>query len=259
MRDAAEEMPRPKASSFPAGARGTPKIAASLMCGDLLNLQKDVEELDRAGTDLFHIDVMDGHFVPNLALSMEVVRQIKHLTRTPVDVHLMVENPESYQSSIREMKIDYASFHLEVARSPLRLIRNIKAGRETKVGIALNPCTGLESLPWLIEEVDFVLLMTVEPGFAGQAFIKGVRKKIAAVKKLMSTYGVDLPIEVDGNINLETAGLCIESGASILVAGTSSIFRSGKDLYSALQEFRRGIASLPKPRETLPPLPDKGH
>jgi ribulose-phosphate 3-epimerase len=216
------------------------------MCANLLNLRKDIAELDRAGVDIFHIDVMDGHFVPNLALSMEMVRQIKDLTRTPLDVHLMVDNPELYHSSVRDLKIEYASFHLEATKSPLRLIRDFKAGG-TKVGIALNPCTGLESLPWLIEEVDFVLLMTVEPGFAGQAFVKGVLNKIAALKKLMKTLGVDVPIEVDGNINLKTASHCIESGASVLVAGTSSIFRPDKDLYSAYREFKREISTLRGP------------
>lgn len=251
MRDPSEETLRPKATCLPADTRPTPRIAASLMCANLLNLQKDIEELDRAGADIFHIDVMDGHFVPNLALSMEIVRQIKDLTRTPVDVHLMVDNPELYHSSIREMKIEYASFHLEVAKSPLRLIRDIKAGG-TKAGIALNPCTGLESLPWLIEEVDFVLLMTVEPGFAGQAFVREVLNKISALKKLMNTHRVDLPIEVDGNINLETASHCIENGASILVAGTSSIFRPGKDLYSAYREFKHKISTLRDPSRGHP-------
>lgn len=220
--------------------RSMPKIAASLMCANLLNLQRDIEELDRAGADIFHIDVMDGHFVPNLALSMGIVRQIKGITKTPVDVHLMVDNPESYQSSICETKIEYVSFHFEVAKSPLRLIRGFRAGG-TKVGIALNPCTGLESLPWVLKDIDFVLLMTVEPGFAGQAFVGGVLSKISDLKKLMKTYDVDLPIEVDGNINLETASCCIEKGASILVAGTSSVFRPGKDLYSTYREFKHRI------------------
>jgi ribulose-phosphate 3-epimerase len=219
-----------------------PKIAASLMCANLLNLQKDIEELDRAGVDLLHIDVMDGHFVPNLALSMELVRQIKNFTSIPVDVHLMVDNPELYYSSIRELKIEYASFHLEAAQAPLRQIRDMKACG-TRVGIALNPCTGLDSLPWLFEEIDFVLLMTVEAGFAGQAFVKGVLKKIAALKELMNTHGFDLPIEVDGNISLETGSHCIDRGASILVAGSSSIFRPEKDLYSAFREFKHKLSA----------------
>jgi ribulose-phosphate 3-epimerase len=238
MHDPREETSSPKFTNPPAGTRL--KIAASLMCANLLNLQKAIKELDRAGVDIFHIDVMDGHFVPNLALSMELVRQIKDLTRTPVDVHLMVDNPELYHSSIRDLRIEYASFHLEATNSPLRLIRGMKAGG-AKVGIALNPCTGLENLPWLMEEIDFVLLMTVEPGFAGQTFVKGVLKKIAALKKLINACGVDVPIEVDGNINLETARQCIENGASILVAGTSSVFRPGKGLYSAYREFKHKL------------------
>ena len=231
----------PKATSLTARTKAMPQIAASLMCANLLNLQRDIEELDRAGIDIFHIDVMDGHFVPNLALSLEIVRQIKLITRTPVDVHLMVGNPERYCSSVCDLKLEYASFHLEAAKAPLRLIRDMKAGG-TKVGIALNPCTGLESLPWVIEEIDFILLMAVEPGFAGQVFVRGILPKIATLKKLMSRYGVDLPIEVDGNINPETARRCLENGATILVAGTSSIFKPGKDLYSALREFQGEIS-----------------
>jgi len=229
-----------------------PRIAPSLMCSNLLHLQKDIEDLDRAGADIFHIDVMDGHFVPNLALNLEVVRQIKTVTKTPVDVHLMVDNPELYLRSIREMNIEYASFHIEVAKHPLRLIRDIKAGG-TKAGIALNPCTGIGDLPYMFEGLDYILLMTVEPGFVGQRFVSGVLEKISALKKLMHGHNVDVPIEVDGNISLETAKRCIERGASILVAGTSSIFKVDKDLYSACVEFKCGItnSALPHPRQIL--------
>ena len=246
MRDLPEGTPHNGPADVAVAARPGPRVAASLMCADLLNMGRDVEKLERAGADLLHLDIMDGNFVPNLALSMELGRQIKKVTRIPLDVHLMVTNPESYQSRIHDMKIDYASFHIESVQAPARLVRTLKAGG-TKVGIALNPCTGLDCLPWLIEELDFVLLMTVEPGFAGQLFVKSVLGKIAALRKLMMSHGVEVPIEVDGNINAQTATWCVENGASILVGGSSSVFRPGVDLALAYRDFRREIAGLTCP------------
>jgi ribulose-phosphate 3-epimerase len=211
------------------------------MCANALHLEKDIEALDRAGVDLFHIDIMDGHFTPSLAMNLETVKQIKTITRTPIDVHLMVDNPESYLSSLQQLQIEYVSFHIEATRQPLRLIQRLKAAG-LKTGIALNPCTGVENLSLLADELDYVLLMTVEAGFAGQKFIAGALEKISALKRLVDERNLRLPIEVDGGISLETAKCCIARGASILVAGTSSIFNRGTDLYSACVEFKRQIA-----------------
>jgi ribulose-phosphate 3-epimerase len=154
----------------------------------------------------------------------------------------MLDNLELYLRSIREMNVEYASFHIGVVKHPLRLIREIKTGG-TNAGIALNPCTGIENLSCLLGEVDYVLLMTVEPGFLGQGFVSGVLEKITALRKLMEAHKVDFPIEVDGNISLETARWCTRKGASILVAGTSSIFKTDKDSYPTSLEFKRGIAT----------------
>jgi ribulose-phosphate 3-epimerase len=153
----------------------------------------------------------------------------------------MLDNPESYLSSLQQLQIEYVSFHIEATRQPLRLIQRLKAAG-LKTGIALNPCTGVENLSLLADELDYVLLMTVEAGFAGQKFIAGALEKISALKRLVDERNLRLPIEVDGGISLETAKCCIARGASILVAGTSSIFNRGTDLYSACVEFKRQIA-----------------
>ncbi len=216
------------------------RVAPSLMCANALYLRKDIEDLDRAGVDLFHVDIMDGHFTRNLAMNLDMVRQIKTITRTPIDVHLMVDNPESYVVLLQELQVEYVSFHIEATNQPLRLIQRLKAAG-LKAGIALNPSTEVEALSVLAEELDYVLLMTVEPGFTGQKFIGGALEKISALKRLAGERNVSLLIEVDGGINLETGQRCIERGASILVAGTSSIFKPGADLYSACVEFRRQI------------------
>jgi ribulose-phosphate 3-epimerase len=210
------------------------------MCANALHLQKDIEDLDHAGVDLFHVDIMDGHFTRNLAMNLEIVTRIKTITRTPIDVHLMVDNPESYLLSLQELQVEYVSFHIEATNQPLRLIQRLKAAG-LKAGIALNPGTEVETLSVLADNLDYVLVMAVEPGFTGQKFIAGALEKISALKRLVDERNLSLLIEVDGGISLETGRRCIERGASILVAGTSSIFNRGADLYSACVEFKRQI------------------
>jgi len=216
------------------------KIAASLMCADCLNLQKDVEALDRAGVDLFHIDVMDGHFAPNLAMNLDTVKQIRTVTKTPIDVHLMVDRPEAYFPALERLQVEYGSFHIEATTQPLRLTQNLKA-QGAKAGIALNPCTPLETLHLFLDQIDFVLVMTVEPGFTGQVFIPATLEKLLALSDLIKTRNFKIDIQVDGNISIETGKACIARGASILVAGTSSIFTGAPDLYAACLNFRRQI------------------
>ena len=129
------------------------RVAPSLMCANALHLQKDIEDLDHAGVDLFHVDIMDGHFTRNLAMNLEIVTRIKTITRTPIDVHLMVDNPESYLLSLQELQVEYVSFHIEATNQPLRLIQRLKAAG-LKAGIALNPSTEVEALSVLAEELD---------------------------------------------------------------------------------------------------------
>jgi len=214
------------------------KIAPSVMCADFLDLERNIRDMERAAVDFFHIDIMDGHFVPNLTLNLDIVRLLKSISKTPLDVHLMVENPENYISRLGELGVEYVSFHIETVRYPFRLIREIK-GKGMKAGIALNPVTAVESIQYVIGEAEFVLVMTVEPGFAGQSFIPEMLEKIALVKKTIDSKKMNIQIEVDGNISEQTGKLCVERGADILVAGTSSVFKKGVDLFSACVDFKK--------------------
>jgi ribulose-phosphate 3-epimerase len=220
--------------------KDTVKIAASVMCANLLRLEEAIRELDRVGVDFFHIDIMDGHFVPNLALNFDFIEQIRAVSRTPLDVHLMVEAPESLISTLESLRVECVSFHVEAAKRPLSLIQEVK-GRGMKAGVALKPSTGISALEYLLEDVDYILVMTVEPGFARQKFISTMLDKISSLRRSMSDHNVDIPIEVDGNISIETARWCLERGASILVGGTSSIFRKETGIGSACVAFKRAI------------------
>ena len=175
------------------------RIAPSLMCANLLELGSQIRELERAGARLFHIDVMDGHFVPNLGLSFDLVRQIQSITDADLDVHLMVEAPEQYIDRILALKISYVSFHIEASHAPIRLAQALKEAG-TKVGIALNPSTPVEALRHVLDACDFVLIMTVEPGFAGQNFIRGMYDKIGVVRKELDKIRLGIGIQVDGNL-----------------------------------------------------------
>lgn len=218
-------------------------IAPSLMCTNLLELGSQIRELERAGAKLFHIDVMDGHFVPNLGLSFDLVRQVQSITDAELDVHLMVDAPEQYIDRIRALKISYVSFHIEASHAPLRLAQALKEAG-TKVGIALNPSTPVEALRHVLDACDYVLIMTVEPGFAGQKFIPAMYEKIRAVRQELDKIRLGIDIQVDGNLNAETSSRCIERGATILVGGSSSVFCGEKDVYSAYTEFREEVSKL---------------
>jgi ribulose-phosphate 3-epimerase len=226
------------------------KIAPSLMCADLLELRRDIAELERAEVDMFHIDVMDGHFVPNLALSFDLAEKIAGCTNIPLDLHLMVSRPESFVEAVRHVGAAYVSFHIEATSNPIRLARTLK-NLGLQVGVALNPSTPAETLTYLVEELDYVLLMTVEPGFSGQKFIPQVLGKIRAVRAMLNVSESGKAVEVDGNLNDEWASQCVIHGASILVAGSSSVFREGADLYTACRDFRARMTHLSKTRETI--------
>ncbi len=212
-------------------------ISASLMCADLGNLEREIKKLERAGIDFFHIDIMDGHFVPNLTFGPDLVKKVKELTKLPLDIHLMVENPEKHIDLWQTKKDDLISFHIETTDHPGRVIQQIKA-RNSRAGIALNPATPLNSIAYLLQGLDFVLLMTVNPGFAGQKWIPAVSDKVKKLSQILHDKNLKIEIQVDGNIGKHNIPLLKNAGADIFVGGSSSVFADSNYFRNA-QKMRR--------------------
>lgn len=214
----------------------TIQIAPSLLSADFMNLQKDIAAVEAAGADILHLDVMDGHFVPNLTFGMPLISQIRKATSLPLDVHLMVTNPEDYLPALADLGVEYVSFHQETVFHIHRQIYVLKE-RGVKAGIALNPATPVSSIEPVISDLDFVLLMSVNPGFGGQKFLPIVYEKIAALKEAALMLNPELLIEVDGGVNNQNAGDLAAVGADILVAG-SYVFGSD-DYHAAITSLKR--------------------
>lgn len=196
------------------------KIAPSILSADFAKLGEEIIDVERGGADYIHVDVMDGHFVPNITIGPLIVEAIRPITKLPLDVHLMIENPDQYIEAFAKAGADYITVHVEACRHLHRTIHLIKSFG-IKAGVVLNPATPVGTIQHVIEDVDMVLLMTVNPGFGGQKFISSVLPKISAVKKMADEKGLTIEIEVDGGVNEETAKLCIEAGANVLVAGSA--------------------------------------
>ncbi|MFE1244554.1 ribulose-phosphate 3-epimerase [Fictibacillus sp. NPDC058756] len=211
------------------------KIAPSILSADFSKLGEEIKAVEMAGADYIHVDVMDGHFVPNITMGPLVLKAIRPLTELPLDVHLMIENPDSYIEEFAEAGADIITVHVEAATHLHRTIQLIKA-KGVKAGVVLNPATPVDAIKHIIHDIDMVLLMTVNPGFGGQSFIQNVVPKIREVSELVQTHGLNVEIEVDGGVNAETAPLCIEAGANVLVAG-SAIYGK-KDLKDAINSIR---------------------
>lgn len=211
------------------------KIAPSILSADFATLGEDVKDVELGGADYIHVDVMDGHFVPNITIGPLVVQAIRPITKLPLDVHLMIENPDQYIPAFAKAGADIITVHVEACRHLHRTIQLIKE-QGVKSGVVINPSTPVDLIKHVIEEVDMVLLMTVNPGFGGQAFISSVVPKIKEVRKLADQLNPDLEIEVDGGINPETAKICVEAGANVLVAG-SYIYES-PDRQEAINRIR---------------------
>ncbi|MCA1321355.1 ribulose-phosphate 3-epimerase [Bacillus tianshenii] len=211
------------------------KIAPSILSADFANLQKDIHDVEQGGADYIHIDVMDGHFVPNITIGPLVVEAIRPITTLPLDVHLMIEDPDTYIPAFAKAGADIISVHVEACRHLHRTVQLIKA-EGVKAGVVINPATPVESIIPILDDVDLVLLMTVNPGFGGQAFIESVLPKISQVRSLITERGLSVEVEVDGGVNPETAARCVEAGADVLVAG-SAIYQQA-DRKKAISSIR---------------------
>lgn len=218
------------------------KISTSIMCADFLNLGKDVKELEEAGADFLHFDIMDGHFVPNFTMGTDMLKAIRPLTKIPFDTHLMVYDPERYIETFIEAGSDLVVIHTEACRQLHRTINLIKE-RGVLAGVAINPATPLSSLDYLLDEVYMVLIMAVDPGFAGQKMIPSAIDKIQHLKKKIMDAGLDVKIQVDGNVSFQNAPKMVSAGADILVAGSSSVFHKDITISEGMRALRDCISS----------------
>ena len=197
-------------------------VAPSILAADFNNLKKDIELVNNSEADWFHLDVMDGLFVPNISFGMPLIRHIKKIAKKPLDVHLMIENPSNYIKKFKECGADILTVHYEACKHLHRTIEEIKK-QKMQVGVAINPHTPVSLLNDILNEVDLVCVMSVNPGFGGQSFIKNTHKKIKDLSKFKKEK--KFLIEVDGGVNIENSKSIIESGADVLVAG-SAVFKS---------------------------------
>ena len=211
------------------------RLAPSILAADFAALGAAIAAAERGGADLIHVDVMDGHFVPNLTVGPPVVRSIKRVARVPLDVHLMITDPDRYVAEFAEAGASMISVHAEVLPHLHRTLGLIKSFG-VRAGVALNPSTPVVAIEEVAADLDFVLVMTVNPGFGGQTFIARSPSKVRAVRRLLDREGSAAPIEVDGGIELHTVGAIVEAGAEILVAG-SAVFH-GPDPEAAARELK---------------------
>jgi ribulose-phosphate 3-epimerase len=213
------------------------KIAPSILSADFSRLGEEIKAVEEAGADIIHVDVMDGHFVPNITIGPLIVEAARRSTKLPLDVHLMITNPELYVSDFAKAGADSITVHVETAFHLNRLVQSIREHDGVKAAVSLNPATPLTSLDYILPDVDMVLIMSVNPGFGGQAFIPSALDKIAKLRKRINDLGLHVEIEVDGGVKPDNAASIAAAGADILVAG-SAVF--GKKDYAAAIRGIRG-------------------
>ena len=215
------------------------KIAPSVMCVPMYELEKYVQEMEEFGIELIHIDIMDGSFVQNYTLGTNFVKELKEKTKLPLDIHLMIEEPEKKLEWFTFGEGDYVSVHYEATRHLQKALAAIRA-RGAKALVAINPATPISSLDSLLDDIDGVLVMTVNPGFAGQKLVQSTLKKIQNLRKYLDDAGYEhIEIEVDGNVSFENLKRMKDAGANIFVCGTSSIYAPGAPVCENIQKIRK--------------------
>ena len=215
------------------------KISPSILSADFSKLGSEIESLENAGADLIHIDVMDGHFVPNITIGPEVINKLRKYTKLPFDVHLMITPVDKFIKSFAEAGADIITIHPEASNDLLNSIKKVKSYNK-KVGISLNPETSIDAVMPVLDLIDLVLIMSVNPGFGGQKFIKETLSKVKILRKEIDLKKLKTQIEIDGGINFETSKIAKQAGVDIIVSGTTIFKENGGDLKKNIQLLKTG-------------------